>query len=416
MATFDLTFTDWDSYTDGMGNSRTLDWTAANMQGVFCYPFLDALRQSLNERMVISHRGLTRDPYELPPVSSVQNNTAWEQYVLKSCIYYLRTELAPWNRSDSRAFLTWVAPGTLPTLVDQTYYTYPTALRAGAYCGLYGSITNWAEAQTRLLDAAGVLDTTFRTWWLQMQEGGLYGWPIEVNLLYPNAYLVWALKSMFSQLVRSVSDYRQSSSAWERMQVVDWQYREVIQDWTDLATLNAAFNATSWTTGTPLVRDYSYGGGVHCTCCHGGQIGYGLPWPFVWNNPTGVLQGVIVRRRYTYQFPTHDQPISSGEYGFMLSWGTAGSVARPILNTDDFPEITVGYSGPWKNYIVCHSSRTFSEEDMSGETHVVGDYGDSQIKLLKYKNPNLVWNEGWHGGDWALIVQNFDVPGGFVFQ
>ena len=417
MATFDLTFTDWDNYTDGNGTARTLDWTAPSMKGQFCYPFIDALRKALNERMVISHRGINRDPYVLPALTVRTNATAWIEYVLKSCIYYLRTRLAPWNMSDSRAFLTWVAPGTLPTLVDQTYYTYPTALRAGAYCGLYGNVLNWEEAQTRLLDAAGVLDPTFRAWWLKMS--GLYGWPIETNLLYPNAYLVWALKKMISQLVRSVADYR-SGSSWEYIQLVSSEYRYVVVDWTNTADLNAAFNASpAWVEGTcpvQYVPGYWSWADPLGVATHGAKQGLGSSY---WSWSGGSLDGkaLVTRNRNTFQFPTHDLPISNGEYGFMFSWGyTPAGV--PALITGDFPEVTVGYDGPWQNYIICHPVRSYTGEDVSGEVYMTGDYGDSIIPTFvpPPSQPYNVAEHGWRGGPWTLHTQDWNVPGGFTFR
>ena len=54
MPSHTLTFSDWNNYVDGNGNSHTLDWSSpAAMAGQFLYPYVEALRQAANERLAV---------------------------------------------------------------------------------------------------------------------------------------------------------------------------------------------------------------------------------------------------------------------------------------------------------------------------------------------------------------------------
>ena len=246
MVTPTLTFSDWDNYVDDNATAFTLDWSSASaMQGKFAYPYVDALRLALNERMAVF--GLVIPA--LPQSSLFTRHWAW--HVIES--------VAGLVVGSSYGGGYWIDPALLTTLHNVQHRSVgnalSTAITDAAYTGLnigLPGVSNpaWTASLNHLMDDSGVTDATFRAW--------AEAWNTRANTTYaPCAMLLFNLKLMLSKLdTLVILDVPRPadtavSQPWgsEGLMVIGGtsEGRSVhYEDSTLWATASREFNATEW--------------------------------------------------------------------------------------------------------------------------------------------------------------------------
>ena len=377
-----LTFTDWGHYTDDGANARTLDWTDyAAMQGQFAYPYLEALRQAVNERTLLY----------LAPVPALAVGSPW-------------TRKWAWTVLDAAISLAigpnvlkayWVKPALLPTLHNVQHYTAGPTLGAAivdaAYAGLDAYIpgmdeTLWQAALTRLLDDAGVTDAAFRAWAANRNH-----WTNEY--LVPMASLLWNLKAMLSKLdtlvlleIAQPADAATTSLVATGLQVTGGTSagRAVhYEDATTWAAAVTAFNALAWAGTWPEEGSY---------------------WHTIGHKAKGNSHNITinrVRRTDSFAFPT--MPSARVEFAGNLQW-TGFDTFVP----SDFAGLS-GYAYDQKWLLEVQDTR-----DTSGSTEALtfGDYADCSLGGVGAE-------EAWLLGNYSLRLDfsgTYLGGAGFVFR
>lgn len=377
--TSDLTFSDWDNYTDADSNARTLDWTsAAALQGQLAYPYLDALRQALNERQALFASPIPA----LPAGSPFARHWAW--HVVGS--------VAGLVVGSTYGSGLWVDPALLSTLHNVEHYasagSYGDDIVAAAYTGLNagympgGSETAWLASLNRLMDDAGVTDTVFRAW--------AEDWNHHANRYYaPSAALLWNLKQMLAHLdtlivlemprpADSATSQPWGSSGLKVTGGTSAGRAVHYEDATTWADAVTAFNATSWAGTWPAEGPY------WSTVGHKAQDG------------TGGITINRVRRTDSFIIPTI--PSAAVEIAGNLYAGY-GSELTPA----DFTGLS-GYAYDQQYLLEVRDTLT-----TTGGTRNTpfGDFGDCSLDA-----ETLDWI-GWILGNYSL---RFDFAGSLLFQ
>ena len=225
MAIHDLTFTDWENYTDGDGNTHALDWTIpATIKGHSPYPYAEALRQALAERNAVVSTWVEGSRDEILNPSSVYPfsvglpavplddpvlGVQWIQQVLRSVMDFL------WMGRNTGG-MQWIDPSAIATMhnVEESYYDLiPTKCYTGvALADGWDPIIPHLDIRTNMLNDAGIVDTALRDWWLSFEVGsdiwGNYtsGYKMRPPLLFHFADIVWSMKRMLDLLTFGVEN------------------------------------------------------------------------------------------------------------------------------------------------------------------------------------------------------------------
>jgi len=210
MAIHDLTFTDWENYTDGDGNAFTLPWTdAAAMRGTSPYPYLEAIRQATNARIemtpfydrdpAIYFDAAYADEWAIAPLTSAPFYTAWANTVVRRAIEYV------WcYKYFQKTSLQWLVPESVPTLHNVTLKGIK-ALSPYYYSGPAMEASSTGEViRERMLDAAGISDATLRAWLMAISYTGYEYEALGQPYVFPFSDIILALKKLLSLLTYCV--------------------------------------------------------------------------------------------------------------------------------------------------------------------------------------------------------------------
>ena len=409
MAIHDLTFTDWDNYTDGDGTAFTLDWTdVAAMTRQFPYPYIEAIRQAVNERFAISDRGDQSNGTAIPPIITLVMGNGWVNNVLKLAIHYVRGKGSFAIDTDSRYWSTerenwfnWIRPGAISTTKNLTE-GYEEILLNYLYTGtwmLYDSsatqqpqpLARWTTVQTNMLDDAGISDSTFRTWWLQ--AGTEYIAEIQDNMLFSWVDIVLNLKKMLGLMTMCLDSrgflrttagdgYYKSFSAGYGQTEAGWNLTKT--DF-DAASWNLVIG--SYSTPRLLSVPYLYAGYGFSIDRIRTELTFDLGGTC--NRNVEVSAGVAYDTHFSNPRPPYYQP-----YDFDLNRTLVSSVYG---------------SGP--PLFVYGVEKTATPHGSGSFTMVSGDYAPCSLLWEVGSRGRCGWTIGRY-----LLFENFDVVDGFTFR
>ena len=401
MAIHDLTFSDWDNYTDGDGNAFTLDWTdVAAMTRQFPYPYIEAIRQAVNERFAISDRGVSSSGISIAPIATAVLGNGWVNYVLKQAIQYVRGQgfdgdaSAQYWRAYPFCFFDWVKPSAISTTKNLTE-GYEEDLMPDLYTGTYmldgtddttNPLPTWTTVQTTMLDDAGIVDATFRTWWLQ--TGATYISEIQDNMLFAWVDIVLNLKKILSLLTKCLDQrypgtlfpFRFTPGASDSRILFSSSGRTE----TDFDDAKTVFDSVSWTrlTGWTTPRQMS-------TLRSSGFKIERYRNEFTFDIGGTCSRNIEISPAVAFSKPPRYQP-----YDFDLD-----RTLVPPLGTTGGPDWVYG---------VEKSSTAYNSDSIS---LVSGNFGDCS---LQWESGSF----GWCG--WViylyLIFEDFNVTNGFTFR
>jgi len=436
MAIHDLTFTDWEHYTDGDGNSHTLDWTIANMVGSPPYPYLEAIRQALNERFAVSRVELTTSPtyYDIPidKVSEPRLGVFWMQKILREVMSYLWVDryFLDYEQWYDYRFFQWISPST-PTMnnIQKTFYENMDGL---CYCGSVYTAENTityltrAEVRTAMLDDAGISSTALRDWWLSFDTaadiydiyGSIYNSP---PFLMPSSDIIWSMKRMLNLLTESfemrpckrypgqpfvsavLGEYKSGSDRKDYLSEAEMTAAEIAAS---LARAAANLNSASWVTDSPAVAFPSHLGArdVHV---EDGREKYYISTSL---SRERVQYDITMLGDVSRAVKLYDVVALRDIYGY---WYYNG---RPIFRPTDFAGITGVPTGVQPN--VNEDGWVYSLN--SSGTYGIGDVsitiGDFPTSTMDFPATTGSYSQvGWRVQEIG-IRQNFNVTNGFTFR
>lgn len=413
---FDLTFSDWDNYVDGDANAFSLDWSSpAAMLGKPAYPYVDAIRQALNERITISQVGATDRTIAAATSSQLSEN--WIEYVLKTAIEYLRaTDFYGANPTSYGAF-DWIVPGSLSTLHDVQGGARVALSDSTLYpgYGLYwADSTLWTSRVTAMLDAAGIADSALRTWWLSNPGSPT---AIEEKMIFPRADVVHLLKSLLSLLTLGVETrFISSAPEWNGPNTTPtanyWRFGKAGTYAGAVAIMNAqSWQATTYTVGvgwSTWPDAYLYG-------FHGDGPGHRGEQA----SSTNLLDinpgAAFLRWRTDYDIPLYGTAKRDGEIGLLCTmYNPAVGLGSPYLFPSDYAALVNTPAG-----IDPDPGGIFVQyEALSGQagatlSRSVGNFGN--VSLPSYPGPTAQTYQGYFHR-YLGILQDFDVADGFTFR
>ena len=234
MAIHDLTFTGWGNYTDGDGNAFTLDWSSsANMRGNRLFPYVDAIRQAVNEKVGISTSAYAA--YDLTGHAETEERMStrwytaqldsppmyakWAEAVLKQAIIYLWYD--PQFVLD-KARGQWVKRGAVSTVNNlgtdwledsfddgDLYIGAVARTLAGSEAEYYSILDSVHEG---MLADADIVAADTLAWWRALPEIGYATYPATDyigaldNILFvlPSSELFLSIKDLLDVLVEYV--------------------------------------------------------------------------------------------------------------------------------------------------------------------------------------------------------------------
>jgi len=400
MAIHDLTFTDWDNYTDGDGNAFTLDWTdVAAMTRQFVYPYVEAIRQAVAERVEVSDTSATFATFPVALDSPVLSGQ-WMGAVIKGSIQYLRMssrdDLSYYMRNTS---FNWVPPADIGTMHDTEEY-YHTALDGKRYSGsiwdslFWGGagIAQWTPAVTKMLDDAGITDTTFRTWWLQIVGDNpvrIEGGSVAIALLFPFAEVLRNIKLLVSLLVQSVEvrNFPVGSTYEDDLDFVSGDIKSITEPGYSWSTAVSLFNAASWVSDTSVFPTH-----------RANYTGNGIEMKRVRSTMNVGIRGGAKRDVRLLQE-------MSLKVGSNLYWG------RPYFQPNDFIGVTgirtggeIRYPGRW----VYGTVKEYAAQT-ANLVETFGDFGNTTLTQQSF------YSTGWYTQK-LMIQQDFNVTNGFTFR
>jgi len=410
MAIHDLTFSDWDNYTDGDGTAFTLDWTdVAAMTRQFPYPYVEAIRQALVARFNVSRRNAFVGVLVPISLNDPVLSTAWVNEVLQKAIQYLRGWSSFFAASSDTPF-DWIRPGKILTLdnVPEPYTDLLTNdtiyIGSSNRANYYAMSDGWTHGQTNMLDDAGIVDTAFRTWWLTPNSwGGYMG--IENNLLFPFATVLLNVKKMLSLLVNCIDArifFQSGVGGTTRLTINGSDIREystpIEGGEAGWYAAKDAFDLVPWSTTPPTNPRH--------------KVSFIGPWTGAGYIFTRVRTDVDIDLGGT---ETRDVEISINLP--FLYWETWWYLGQTYLQPWDYPGVdptqlpfhasTDPMPPPrW----VYGAARTESGHVGPTLSHVFGDFGDSTLRYEGGKR-----NGGWNTYS-LLILEDFNVTDGFTFR
>lgn len=437
-----VTFGDWDHYTDGYGTAFTLDWSApAAMRGRFSYPYIEAIRQALNERMLpFGHRlsaadGISAEPWmgrilwsaigllqttgiwpshatPLTAASDTAQQAAWAAAVAAGTADpqsdYL-THSTPYGGTRFQTALpcAWVDPALLPTLHNRVF-PWPDTVSATAYCGQWlveypGVPNTWDAGLTRLLDAAGITTPATRAFFLTLQSPRYHfgGWPA----LLPASELVWTLRQLLSRLTCCVCDDIFVLGAWKTApSIANLEHRYTCRNYGTLSDAIAAFNAATAWTSTPPANSFYPEYVRHVAGTSGGET-----------NITLDEGHVIARSRAdcTWHHPAR-VAITAEQAVWLSLFNPMQTIGRPYFQSQDYPDITGVATGedPGAESRVAAVIKSSSIAAGTFTTQQkIGDFADCSVDI-EVSGINL---GGWYAYP-GPQRWDFAVPGGFTFR
>lgn len=419
MASYNLIFSDWDNYTDGAGNVFSLDWSsAAAILNKPVYPYVEAIRQALNERTVVSNRHLSSSSVAVVP--SPVFSDGWFAEIVKKAIQYIRTygvnDYWGWNTETYGGFY-WVsasAPSSLHNVAGDI--PWDDYVYASTY--IYSDFASrWVPAMTRMLDDAGIVDTALRSWWLQNTGTGIAD--IENDILWSFADVIWSIKKILQLFTRCV-EWRAMPSGligYDYLTLDKTYYRFAKGPW---SVCVSSLNGQSWTETTftwgagwqPYPDAQLYASNLNYACHKAEQHTEG-------NLMVTLPEGhAVIRTRKDVQIQFYGTARRDVEVSArMAMYNPAWILGRPYFKAADFtPEVdvvqeTTAYPDPSTGF---GKVRTISGQSGGKAAQSMGNYGD--VSLGEYGvDADAVAYQGYSITGMGLI-QNFNVANGFVFK
>ena len=405
MAIFDLTFTDWENYTDGDGNAFVLDWASVEaMRGKSPFPYIDALRQACLERSEVtnSQGSLIFDATTNPRLnmSSFGSGELWTREMLTNIVHWLRAE---------SFYVGWIDSSAYKTLGDAI----------GNISDQYTSTEQYDDAEKRL-DAAGITSQDFRDYWVGVN-------PI---IPCPLTEVVLNCKKMLSTLTAfyTLRDPLKSHySSWKASEVYvlpdDPVYPYTLAG--AYAKGVAEFNAGTWSGWSgPYTRPGAINAGHNIWLRDRSSYGY--------------YRCAIYRTRLKFTVDLKaDGKKRDWELllplGFGENWLGAGwNLPSPGFSVDDYPSLPIipGVCPPPdpNDYRVYMKLNGASDDNGGDIESTIGDFSGVTIPMSDAVNGGACL--GWAATDiagWAIseenpwyssyvVQQNFDVTDGFTFR
>jgi len=453
MAIHDLTFTDWENYTDGDGTAFTLDWTdVAAMTRQFPYPYIEAIRQAVLERTVVSqpHRKISDSYwYTILPLDTPVLGVMWADYVINCAIQFLWRGSLVFPRSrygqEGGYHAQWVAPSSISTMHNVEQYFYD-AVSTDMYMGTLASEMGPydlppASIHNKMLADAGVTDIAVVAWWNALEslpnyanspKGNIYG----LHNLFSYGAILLSIKQMlglFSKLITRTGLQKTvptGTDTFTYMTGID--YRQVLEVGLTagttpaevFASLIATCNSEPWTAGQfdapwgtpPNLGDYM------SQFMDNNSASHTLAWRL--ESLDKRYYAAVQRVRENAMIDLRGGASRNIEVGTQTHMMTSNTsyLGRPWFSPSDWAGVTGvpdGY-GPVSPQWVYATERANTLTTHGYLSTSLGDYGNVSLDPSVFDSPPtglpLPQYTGWHNRTRIILIEDFDVTDGFIFR
>jgi len=414
----ELTFTDWEHYTDSDGTARVLDWSSpVAMRGQPVYPFLEALRQAMAERVAaIDWMGLRPAPGG-PPFSL--SEYLEDHYLNVSAIPTTPHTLRLWYgiveaiRASFTDTILLLGFGLLWAVPKQSLLTLDNAISAISANSDTGELRVWpietliySWPPEDFLTDAGVVDSFFSP---------TAGCPLWGSI--PHAEYAYYLKLILQQTLRFYNVFVPAYLPGEAPAGLSCQRIEcthagkIRQAWgapgqanigdvgyPDWQAAEVAFGAASWT-----------------------DVDYPIGTPAIWGNLYGCLgygKAEISSSggRYSWLLTVHHREYTwflNPPYSASIELGVCINYGDPQFSSHDVPQLEWTGEFPGLDHTSHYAKlATFSGRPVSYSVSTPS--GAVAPEYVAGPHPLGSYN-AWYC-QFPVILADFGVPGGFTFQ